>query len=161
MPKVLRPMSEEQSARLRQILAVHEREQGSLIPILQDVQAVLGYLPEAAMSHIARHIGTSASQVYGVAGFFAQFHLKPRGRKVISVCKGTACHVQGATRVMERLEEHLGIKEGETTPDGEYTLESVACVGCCALAPCVMVNSDEVHGRLNPHAAVAILSEGK
>jgi len=154
-------MSAEQLARLREILAAHKPKRGSLIPILQDVQAALGYLPEAAMSHIARHTGVSASQVYGVAGFFAQFHLKPRGRKIVSVCKGTACHVQGATRVMERLEEHLGVKEGETTPDGEYTLESVACVGCCALAPCVVVNNDEVHGRLDPRAAAAILARGE
>lgn len=154
-------MSEEQLARLREVLAAHEANRGSLIPILQEVQAALGYLPEAAMSHIARHIGVSPSQVYGVAGFFAQFHLTPRGRTILSVCQGTACHVQGATRVMDRLAEHLGIKEGETTPDGEYTLESVACVGCCALAPCVVVDHDEVHGRLDPRAAVAILAEGK
>ncbi len=132
-------------AQVDKILANYPREKAGLIPILQDVQQVLGYLPEAALKRISRHVRTPECVVYGVATFYAQFQLKPRGRNIIRVCRGTGCYVKGAPRIVEELEKLLNIKEGETTPDMEYTLETVACFGSCALAP-VMVVNDQVYG---------------
>jgi NADH-quinone oxidoreductase subunit E len=122
---------------------------GDLIPILQRIQAEFGYLPEEAMIKVAESTGLTESKVFGVASFYAQFRFTPIGRNRVMVCRGTACHVKGAPRILEELERVLGIKEGETTPDLEYTLESVACLGCCGLAPCITINKD-VHGRLTP-----------
>lgn len=119
-----------------------------LIPILQRVQDELGYLPGEAMAEIAKFTGCSESNVFGVASFYAQFRLKPTGKNRVMVCRGTACHVRGAPQILEEVGRQLGIEDGESTEDLEYSLETVACIGCCALAPCVMVNKD-VHGRLN------------
>jgi NADH-quinone oxidoreductase subunit E len=135
--------------RLTEIVPSRGRK-GDLIPILQKIQAEFGYLPEEAMAKAAEAIGLTESKVFGVASFYAQFRFTPIGKNRIMVCRGTACHVKGAPRILEELERVLGIKEGETTPDLEYTLESVACIGCCALAPCIMVNNKDVHGRLTP-----------
>jgi len=133
--------------RVANILALFKGEQSELIPILQRVQVELGYLPEQVMSQIARFVGMPDSKVFGVATFYAQFKLVPTGRKIIKVCRGTGCHVRGATRLLNELEKQLGIGPGETTPDMEYTLETVACFGSCALAPIVVVD-DKVHGRM-------------
>ena len=138
------------------VLAIYPREKAGLIPILQDVQQVLGYLPETALKRIAKHVRTPECVVYGVATFYAQFQLKPRGRNIIRVCRGTGCYVKGAPRIIEELEKLLNVKEGETTPDMEYTLETVACFGSCALAP-VMVVNDQVYGRMTPDKAREIL----
>lgn len=130
--------------------AILERYAGTgdqVIPLLQETQEEFGYLPEPEMEDIARHTGVPASRVYGVASFYAQFRFKPIGENRIMVCRGTACHVRGAQQILDELSKQLGIGEGETTPDGKYTLETVACVGCCALAPCIVINKD-VHGRL-------------
>ena len=122
-------------------------KRGELIPILQRIQAEFGYLPEEAIVKVAESTGVAESRVFGVASFYAQFRFTPIGKNRIMVCRGTACHVKGAPRILEEIEKVLKIKEGETTKDLEYTLESVACIGCCGLAPCIMVNK-EVHGRL-------------
>lgn len=129
------------------ILALYKGEQSELIPILQRVQGELGYLPELAMRQVAGFVGVPDSKVFGIATFYAQFKLVPTGRKIIRVCRGTACHVRGSTRLLNEMEKELGIGPGETTPDLEYTLETVACFGSCALAPIVVVD-DKVHGRM-------------
>lgn len=120
-----------------------------LIQIMQDVQEMFGYLPEEALLEIAAFTRVPTSQVYGTASFYSQFKFSPRGRKEVMICRGTACHVRGAPRILDEAEHVLGIKEGETTPDREYTLETVACIGCCSLAPCLMIDG-EVTAALTP-----------
>lgn len=134
---------------LEAIFASYKGERPELIQLFQDVQEQLGYLPEAAMRAIAEYIGMPASQVFGTASFYSQFRFSPMGRRKVMACRGTACHVRGAPRILEELEGVLKIKEGETTPDLEYTLETVACIGCCGLAPCLMIDN-EVHASLTP-----------
>jgi len=135
--------------RLGAILLSHKRQRADLIPILQEVQAEFGYLPEEAMLEIARFTGVPESQVFGVASFYAQFRFTPMGRNRVMLCRGTACHVRGAPRILDEVKNVLGIEEGGTTPDLEYTLETVACIGCCALSPCMMINK-EVYAKLTP-----------
>jgi NADH-quinone oxidoreductase subunit E len=120
-----------------------------LIPILQEVQREFGYLRQDSMREIARFIGVPETRVYAVATFYAQFRFTPIGRKHVMVCRGTACHVRGAPRILQEIEKHLGIKEGEVTPDLQYSLETVACIGACGLSPCVMVNG-KVEAKLTP-----------
>ena len=134
---------------LNAILSSHKKRRDSLIPILQQVQEAFGYLPEDAMLKVARAIGVPESRVYAVATFYTQFRFTPMGKNRITICRGTACHVRGATRILEEVERQLNIKEGETSEDLEYTLETAACIGCCALAPCIMVN-DDVEAKLTP-----------
>jgi NADH-quinone oxidoreductase subunit E len=145
-------------AQLDKVLASYTGTKSELIPILQQVQQVFGYLPEEAMSRIARFTGVPDCTVYGVATFYAQFKFVPLGRKVIKVCRGTGCYVKGAPRILDELEKLLGIKDGETTPDMEYSLETVACFGSCALAP-VMVVNDRVYGRMTPDKVKEILGK--
>jgi len=128
--------------RLKKILACYEGKTIELIPILQQVQNELGYLPEQAMREVAKFVAVPDSKVYAVATFYEQFRFTPMGKNKITVCRGTACHVRGAERILEEIENKLDIKEGETTKDLSYTLKTAACIGCCALAPCVMVNDD-------------------
>lgn len=136
------------------ILANYEGEHFDLIPILQDVQHKFGYLPEPEMCQVAKFVGLPESRVYAVATFFEQFKFTPQGKNQITVCRGTACHVRGARQILEEYEEQLNIKEGETTEDQEFTLGTAACIGCCALAPCVMIN-DEVEAKLTPRKVAA------
>lgn len=121
----------------------------ALIPLLQAVQRELGYVPEQAIVAISKRTGVATSEVFGTLTFYAQFRLRPQGRTVIQACRGTACHVRGGASILNMLQRVLGIRPGETTPDGEYTLETVACVGACALAPTVVIN-DEVHAHMTP-----------
>jgi NADH-quinone oxidoreductase subunit E len=137
---------------LRDIFVHYRGNRGELVPILQEVQESLGYLPEKAMLDIAKFIGVSESHVYAVASFYAQFRLLPLGRKRVAVCRGTACHIRGAPQILSTVERTIGLKEGETSDDLEYTLETVACIGCCALAPCIRVNKD-VSGEMTPEKA--------
>ena len=131
------------------VLDPFERRPDELIPLLQAVQARFGYLPQEALAAVARHARVPRSRVYGVASFYAQFRFNPVGRQRVAVCRGTACHVSGARLILEELERTLGIAEGETTEDLEYSLETVACIGCCGLSPCLSVN-DEVSAKLTP-----------
>jgi NADH-quinone oxidoreductase subunit E len=124
------------------ILASYTGAKAELIPILQKVQACFGYLPEKAMSRIAEFTRVPECTVYGVATFYAQFKFVPTGKNIVRVCRGTACHVRGGARILKETEKHLGIKQGESTPDLEYALETVACIGACALAPTMTVNND-------------------
>ena len=133
---------------LKGILSSYKGEKSELIPILQDIQSKYGYLPEDIILDVSKFIGVPESEIYGVATFYAQFRFDPVGKKHVMVCTGTACHVQGAPQIIEGIERHLEIKEGETTPDMEYSLESVGCLGCCALAPCAMVNN-EVESKIS------------
>jgi NADH-quinone oxidoreductase subunit E len=131
-------------------------KKGTVIPILQAVQEHFGYLPRPAMEYAARRMKLPLSRLYGVATFYAQFKMSPRGRNIIRVCKGTACHIQGSPKIAERIEEILKIEVGETTTDFKFTLEEVACIGACALAPVMMIN-DDPHGRLTPDRIKEIL----
>ena len=129
-------------------VALYRKERGPLIAILQQVQERLGYLPKEAIYEMARLLEMPVSEIFGVLSFYAQFRTTPRGRNIVIVCRGTACHVRGAPRILREIENRLSIKENETTPDLEYTLETVACIGACALAPNMVVNK-ETHGQLN------------
>ena len=143
---------------LNKILANHAPNKEELITILQETQEALGYLPRDAMGKIARFLGITPGVVFGVATFYAQFRLVPSGKNRVTVCRGTACHVRGGARILKEVEHRLGIKEGETTNDMEYTLETVACIGACALAPNLTVNSD-VHGQLTAKKVGEIFSD--
>jgi NADH-quinone oxidoreductase subunit E len=125
---------------LEEIISRFGREQEELIHILHRVHGEFGYIPPEAISLIARHLRISESEVFGVLTFYRAFSLEPRGKYVITVCLGTACHVRGGVQVAEELERRLGIKAGQTTPDRKYSLETVNCLGCCAIGPVVVVN---------------------
>ena len=144
--------------RLEAIFSYYNGEAGELIPVLQQVQEELGYLPEDAMPEIARFVGVPESRVYSVATFYTQFRFTPIGRNHIMVCRGTACHVKGAPRILEELEKQLGIKEDETTPDLEFSLETVACIGACGAAPTMMANED-TYGQLTAKKIPEILAD--
>ena len=131
------------------VLSPFRGSEDELIPILQQAQEEFGYLSEEVLRQIARFTGVPGSQVYAVATFYAQFRFSPIGRNHVMVCRGTACHVRGAPRILERIEDELGIKEGETTEDLEYTLETVACIGACGLSPCIMTNKS-VLAKMTP-----------
>jgi len=142
--------------RLSPILEGHRGHRESLIPVLQKVQGELGYLPEEAVSEIAHFLGLSSSDIFGVASFYAQFRFERQGEHTVKVCQGTACHVRGAKRIMEAVAQELGIEPGGTTEDYKFSLEQVACFGCCALAP-VMVTDDQVNGRMTTSDARKVL----
>ena len=134
---------------LSHVLDAYDGSEEELISILQDVQDRFGYLPKDAMLQVSRFLRIPESRVYAVASFYAQFRFKPMGKNTVMVCRGTACHVKGAPRILDEFKRELGVDENETTEDKEYTLETVACLGCCALAPCAMIN-DEVAANLTP-----------
>ena len=136
----------------------HRGRPEDLIPMLQECQRELGYLPEWALLEISRRTGLGSAKVFGVATFYAQFRLHPIGDHIIRVCRGTACHVRGSNRILKEIESRLKVAPGETTPDRRFTLETVACFGSCALAPVLVVN-DAVHGRMNPSKAMGILDQ--
>jgi NADH-quinone oxidoreductase subunit E len=128
--------------KVKSILDRYDGDPGMLVPILQDVQAEYNYLPKEALEKVSEGLGVPMSQVYSVASFFKAFSLKPRGRHIINVCLGTACHVRGAGRVLDEIERRLGIKSGETTKNMKYTVETVNCVGACALGPIVVIDGN-------------------
>lgn len=140
----------------KNILAGYERNKGNLIPILQHVQDELGYVPLPAMREVARHLGVPPVDVYSVATFYNQFRLIPPGKHQVKVCLGTACHMKGGQIIMESWERRLNIKSGETTADRDFSLERVACVGCCTLAPVALID-EEVHARFTPTKVDGIL----
>ncbi len=144
---------------LQTILSKFDGKQEEIIPILQKVQDAYTYLPEESMEQIARFIHVPASRVFGVATFYAQFRFTPTGKNIVSICRGTACHVRGAPAILEETTAVLGLDGEGTTEDMEYTVETVACIGCCALAPCVTIN-EEVHGNLNKKKVRTLLAKG-
>ena len=141
---------------LAELLAKYRGTKGSVIPVLQQAQAIFGYLPQDVLVEIAEKLEVPISQIYGVVTFYAQFHLNPRGKNIVRVCQGTACHVRGGTKILDAVVHHLDINPGETTKDLNFTLETVACLGACGLAPVMMVN-DTTHGRLTPDDIPGIL----
>jgi NADH-quinone oxidoreductase subunit E len=151
--------AERDLAKLDEILSDLGSKKGTLIPILQKAQDIFGYLPREILIRIGHKIGVPLSQIYGVVTFYAQFHLRPRGRNIVRSCQGTACHVRGAKAILTELKNQLGLGEDEsTTKDLRFTLETVACIGCCGLAPVIMIN-DDTHGRLVPEAVKGIIEQ--
>ena len=149
---------EEQKEEVKRVLKKHNNDKSLLVDILQDIQAEIGYLPKEVLQETSQLLGVPVSRVYSVATFFKAFSLTPRGRNLINVCLGTACHVRGAGKVLEKIEQQLNIKTGETTPDLKFTLETVNCVGACALGPMVIIGED-YHGEMTPEGVVSVLKE--
>lgn len=145
---------------LDQALVKYKGDKGSLIPALQEAQNIYGYLSKEVLERIACTLDIPISQIYGVVTFYSQFHLNPRGRNIIRVCAGTACHVRGGKAILKAIEDKLGVPAGETTADLRFTIETVACIGACGLAPVMMIN-DDTHGRLTPEHVVEILDRYK
>ena len=145
-------------AALQQVIDELKNEPGALMPIMQRAQDIFGYLPEDVQNIIAKGLDIPVSDVYGVATFYAQFNLEPKGKYIISVCLGTACYVKGAQLVLDELEKVLGVPAGSTTPDGLFTLNATRCLGACGLAPVIMVN-DDVYGRLTPDQVAGVIEK--
>ena len=143
---------------LQNVINELKNEPGALMPIMQRAQDIFGYLPEEVQNYIAKELDIPVSDIYGVATFYAQFNLEPKGKYIISVCMGTACYVKGSQLVLDKLEEVLEIPAGRTTADGQFTLNATRCLGACGLAPVIMVN-DDVYGRLTPDQIPAIIEK--
>lgn len=154
------PDQKEKYAQLREAIAQHKGEPGALMPVLQAAQGIFGYVPLDVQEIIADGLGTTLSEVYGVATFYAQFSLEPKGQYVVGVCLGTACYVKGSQKIMDKIVEELGIPVGKTTNDGRFTLNATRCLGACGLAPVMMIN-DEVYGRLTPDEVPGIIAKYK
>ena len=148
----------EQEDRLRQIIAEYKGTPGATMPVLQAAQDIFGYLPEEVQIIVAEGLDIPLSEVYGVASFYAQFSMNPKGRHQISVCLGTACYVKGAGDILSAVEQKLGIKTGSITSDGKFSVDACRCVGACGLAPVLMIN-DEVFGRLTADEVPDILKK--
>lgn len=140
------------------IIHKNNAERGAVIPILQEIQATYGYIPPVAIDRVAKIIGVPNGEIYGTATFYSMFRLEPLGENVVKVCHGTACHLAGAEQIAESIAIETGAKEGETSPDGKFTVEQVACLGCCSSAPALMIN-DEVYGRLSPESVRKVLKK--
>ena len=143
---------------LEKIVSQHKGKKGAMIPVLQEIQASQGYISPEAVEVMARGLGISENEIYGVATFYAQFRFEKPGRHTLKVCLGTACHVRGAISVLEELERSLGIRSGQTTRDGMFTLETVMCLGCCAQGPMLVVG-EEYHGNMQPSKVKGLLDE--
>jgi NADH-quinone oxidoreductase subunit E len=145
-------------SKLDPLIQKYRGKKGNLIPLLQGAQQLYGFIPKEAFELFNTELGLSISDMYGVATFYAQFRLNPVGKHIIKVCHGTACHVQNATAITEAVVEALNIGDGETTPDKLFTLESVACLGCCSLAPVMMIGND-TYGKLTGKSAVKVIKD--
>lgn len=150
--------TEQQEAKLREIIASHKDDKGALMPVLQQAQEIYGYLPIEVQKIIAEEMNIPLEKIYGVVTFYSQFSLSPKGKYTISVCLGTACYVKGSGDIFNELSEKLGISGGETTPDGKFTLVDCRCIGACGLAPVLTVN-DDVYGRLTVDDVPGILAK--
>ena len=140
------------------LLQKYKGQEDALITMLQEIQGIYSYLPEDALDRLSLNTGVSLSQIYSVATFYAQFYLKPRGRSTIRICRGTACHVRGGNRILDTVERELGMKEGETSADLEFSLETVACIGACALAP-TMVIGETTYGKMTSNRVAEIFRQ--
>ena len=147
-------------APVEKLIAEYEDNREAVIALLQDVQKQYGYLPRAVLNLISERLGLPHTQLFGLATFYRAFSLKPRGRHLINVCTGTTCHVKGAPLLLEALERELGCRCGETTSDGRFSIETVNCVGACALAPIVVID-EEAHGRLSQTKLRKVLDQYK
>ena len=150
--------TEEQFKQLDELIANHKGQAGALMPVLQGAQGIFGYLPIEVQKHIALSMDVPLSEVYGVASFYSQFILNPKGDYAVAVCLGTACYVKGAGLLMDKLESILGIKNGEITDDRKFSLDATRCIGACGLAPVLTVN-EEVYGRLTPDMIQGIIDK--
>lgn len=148
----------EQEKELLKVIEERKNSKGCLMPIMQKAQEIYGYLPVEVQTIISENTGIPIEKIYGVATFYAQFALNPKGKYKISVCLGTACYVKGSGDIYAKLEEKLGIKGGECTPDGKFSLEACRCIGACGLAPVLTVN-DDVYGRLTPNDVDSVLAK--
>ncbi len=146
------------ASKLDKIVDAYGCHRDSLISILQDVQTECRYLPEEALKHVAKRLGLPLIQVYGVATFFKAFSLQPRGKHTVSVCLGTACHVRGAPGVLDETRRQLGVEAGDTTPDMQFTLETVNCLGACAIGPIVVID-DSYQGQMRPARVKSVLKQ--
>ena len=144
---------------INKIIAEYRQQKWPLIPLMQRIQNEFGYIPPQSIPIIARSLGLFPSQVQGVVSFYEQLYTEPRGKKIVRVCRGTACHVRGGKTILKLTKQHLSLEEGQTTPDLEYTLETVACLGVCALAPNMVVN-ERVYGHKNPKKVELLFKEG-
>ncbi|MFC2038176.1 NADH-quinone oxidoreductase subunit NuoE [Chloroflexota bacterium] len=140
------------------VLEKHLDQADALITMLQEIQTAYSYLPEAALIRLSKEAKVPMSRIYAVATFYAQFYLYPRGKHIVRVCRGTACHVRGGSLILDAVERELGISDGETTPDMEYTIETVACIGACALAPAMVIDED-TYGKVTPTQAAKLVSQ--
>jgi NADH-quinone oxidoreductase subunit E len=140
------------------LIAKYKGRQGNLIPLLQGTQELFGFIPREALLKLNNDTGLTLSELYGVATFYAQFRLTPSGKHIVKMCHGTACHVQNVTAITDEMLDFLEVKDGETTSDGLFTLETVACLGCCSLAPVMMID-EETYGKLTPKEALKIIKE--
>ncbi len=143
-------------SKLNKVISKYKNIAGNLIPILQETQSIYGYLPMEAMEYIADNTDNNKASIYGVATFYQQFRLEPVGKNLILQCQGTACHVNGSKEISKAISRELGIEPGETTEDELFTIEDVACLGCCSLAPVIMINGN-TYGNLTPDSAVKIV----
>lgn len=150
--------TKEQEEKLREVIAKHKGEKGSLMPIMQEAQDIYGYLPYRVQKIISDETGIPIEKIYGIATFYAQFSLSPKGNYQVSVCLGTACYVKGSGEILEKVEEVLGIKDGECTPDGLFSIETCRCVGACGLAPVMIVGGD-VYGKITADDVPEILNK--
>jgi NADH:ubiquinone oxidoreductase subunit E len=156
--ELLKEFTPEQVAKLKDIIKKFKNKPGGLIPVLEEAQVALEFLPLSVQKTIADGLNLPLSRVYGVVTFYSFFTMTPRGKHTVRVCLGTACYVRGGKALHDTLQKHFGIKEGETTPDRMFTLETVRCLGACGLGPVVVVD-DDVHGRVKPGKVKEILSQ--
>lgn len=141
------------------ILTKFKGRHGALIPLLQEVQLLEGYLKKETLKYVSEQMGISAAEIFGVATFYSMFRLKPQGKYVVRVCKGTACHVSGANAILNAIKEHLKLEDEEdTTSDAQFTVMEVACLGCCSLAPVIMIG-DQTYGKLTPESVPAVIAK--
>lgn len=151
-------LAEPPPPKVAEIIQRHAGKRDALITVLQEIQAAFGYLPERPLRYVARGLGIPLSRIYGVATFYNQFRFDSPGKYVVRTCRGTACHVSHSPLILAALKEHLGVGEDQTTSDGVFTLQTVACMGCCSLAPVIAVN-DTTFGRMTPESAIETLEK--
>ena len=150
--------TKEQESKLLAVIDRYKGVEGAVMPVMQEAQDIYGYLPEEVQTIIAKGLGVPLSHIYGVATFYSQFNLNPKGKYQVSVCLGTACYVKNASGVFDKIKEVLGINNGEITSDAKFSLDATRCLGCCGLAPVMMIN-DEVFGRLTPENIPTIFAQ--
>lgn len=151
-------MTKEEKEKLLNIINKHRNDKGALIPVLQEAQDIIGYLPEEVLNLISKELNLPPSKIYGVVTFYAQFYLTPHGKYTIRACRGTACHVRGGKKIISTIKRITGLKEGETSSDLKFTFETVACLGTCALSPVIMINKD-YFGKMTPKKVTTILGQ--
>ena len=150
--------TKDQEAKLLEVIAKYKGQKGALMPIMQEAQEIYGYLPYQVQKIISDETGIPIEKIYGVATFYAQFSMSPKGKYIVSVCLGTACYVKGAGKILEEVENNLGIGDGECTADGKFSLEVCRCVGACGLAP-VMIVAGDVYGKMTPDRVAGVLAK--